>query len=166
MIKPKTNRETQGETKRAATRKAKKEIRKFTLLALEMIESSKHRMTKSRKSLLLKILEQREPFSAPHLVKLLSIKDACDPVTVYRTLPVFEELGIIEKCDFSDDMAKYEVSLGHSGHHHHHVVCNSCHTVESLDFCVIDAQEQILKKWGYTGLRHRLEFSGKCPSCS
>ena len=146
--------------------RSKKEIKKMTVSALEMLESSKHRMTKSRKSLLLTILEQKEPFSAPHLVKLLSSKRACDPVTIYRTLPVFEELGIIEKCDFSDDMAKYEVSLGHSGHHHHHVVCNSCHKVESLDFCVIEGQEQILKKLGYTGLTHRLEFSGKCPNCS
>lgn len=133
--------------------------------ALKLIEVSKHRMTKSRKSLLATILEQKEPFSAPHLVKVLSRKQACDPVTIYRTLPVFEELGIIEKCDFSDDMARYEVTLGDSGHHHH-VVCQSCKKVESLDFCSVEGQEKILKKLGYSGLTHRLEFLGLCPNCS
>ncbi len=135
--------------------------------ALEILESSKHRMTKSRKALLALILEQKGPFSAPKLVKVLSRKDACDPVTIYRTLPVFEELGIIEKCDFSEEMAQYEVSLGQSqGHHHHHIVCGVCKKVESLDFCIVEGQEQILKKMGYTGLTHRLEFTGKCPNCS
>ena len=146
--------------------RSKKQLEKMMVSALELIESSKHRMTKSRKFLLAAILEQKEPFSAPHLVKVLSRKQACDTVTIYRTLPVFEELGIIEKCDFSDDMAKYEVSLGHSGHHHHHIVCHSCKKVESLDFCIVEGQEQILKKLGYTGLTHRLEFSGLCPNCS
>lgn len=147
--------------------RSQKEFKDLMISAFDLIESSKHRMTKSRKALLALVLEQKGPFSAPKLVKVLSRKNVCDPVTIYRTLPVFEELGIIEKCDFSDEMAQYEVSLGHKkGHHHHHIVCKSCRKVESLEFCIVEGQEQILKKLGYTGLTHRLEFTGKCPDCS
>jgi Fur family ferric uptake transcriptional regulator len=134
--------------------------------AVEVLELSAHRLTKPRQILLKMIFAQKAPFSAPKLMKSLARKGTCDLVTVYRTLAIFEEIGIIEKCDFSDDMANYEVALGHHGHHHHHVVCTNCKKVEPLDFCLVKEQENSLKKLGYTDLNHRLEFSGKCPACS
>lgn len=132
--------------------------------ALKRIEESKFRLTKPRKALLETILKQKKPFSTPDLEAIL--KDDCDPVTIYRTLPVFVELGIIEKCDFADDMTHYEVVLGHKGHHHHHIVCTNCKKVEPLEFCIVEGQEQILKRLGYRNLKHRLEFSGLCPNCA
>ncbi len=135
--------------------------------ALNLLADSKFRMTKTRHALLKAMNLQKGPFSAPQLVRIFAYKASCDPVTIYRSLPVFEKLGIIEKCDFSDDMAKYEWSLGKSKrHHHHHFVCRKCKKVESLDFCLVENQESKLKKMGYTGLSHRLEFSGQCPTCS
>jgi Fe2+ or Zn2+ uptake regulation protein len=126
-------------------------------------------LTQPRRQLLRLICEQTSPFSAPGLEKKLrknsGKKDSCDPVTIYRTLPLLEELGIIERCGFSEDMAYYEVILNHKGHHHH-IVCSACHKVEPLNFCAIEGQEQVLKKMGYTDLSHRLEFVGKCPACS
>jgi Fur family ferric uptake transcriptional regulator len=134
--------------------------------ALALVNESEYRLTRPRKTLLETILLQTTPFSAPMLTSLLKRKSGCDPVTIYRSLPIFEKLGIIEKCDFSDDMTMYEVSMGHSGHHHHHILCSSCKKVEPLEFCILEGQEQILKKLGYTSLKHRLEFVGVCPSCS
>lgn len=138
--------------------------------ALERIEASSYRLTQPRRRMLEAIFDQKGPFSVPSLEKFLnrsSKKHGCDTVTIYRTLPVFEELGIIEKCDFSDGMAHYEVSIHHGEHHHHHhFVCRSCKKVEPLDFCIAESQEQLLRKLGYTDLSHRLEFSGVCPACS
>jgi Fur family transcriptional regulator, ferric uptake regulator len=134
--------------------------------ALSLLNSSRYRATRPRVTLLKTILDQTEPFSAPKLASLLNGKNGCDNVTVYRSMPVFEELGIIERCDFSDDLAHYEVKLGHEGHHHHHIVCKSCKKVEPLEFCILEGQEKILGKLGYTDLNHRLEFSGVCPSCA
>lgn len=150
-------------------KKSQKQAKPRIADALKLIEESTFRLTRPRRVLLEAILAQKGPFSAPSLEKLLSRSEkglGCDPVTIYRTLPVFEELGIIERCDFSDDVTQYEVSLNHKGHHHHHIVCNSCKTVVPLDFCVVDGQEQLLRKMGYTDLTHRLEFAGKCPDCS
>lgn len=136
--------------------------------ALERMKKSDYRLTQPRRKLLELILEQKEPFSAPGLEKTFgrkSSREKCDPVTIYRTLPVLEELGIIERCGFSEDMAYYEVILNQKGHHHH-IVCTSCHKVEHVDFCVVEGQEQILEKMGYRDLKHRLEFSGICPECA
>ncbi len=134
--------------------------------AIDLLEKSSYRLTRPRRVLLESILKQTKPFSAPALEKLLIGKNGCDPVTIYRSLPVFIDLGIIEKCDFSDDMTYYEVSLGHDGHHHHHFVCTSCKKVEPLEFCIVDSQAQVLEKLGYRNLKHRLEFRGLCPACA
>lgn len=138
--------------------------------ALALIKASSFRLTKPRRLLLETILRQKGPFSVPQLEKQLSQsnrKTKIDPVTIYRTLPVFEELKIIERCDFSDDMAHYEIALHREDdHHHHHIVCKLCNKIEELDFCILEKQEQLLKKLGYTSLTHRLEFSAICPSCS
>ena len=135
-------------------------------MALERIEKSEYRLTRTRRALVETILKQKKPFSARDLERHLKGKADIDFVTIYRSLPVLVDLGIVERCDFADEMAHYEVSLGHEGHHHHHIVCSSCKKVEPLEFCIIASQEQLLQKLGYTDLKHRLEFTGRCPACS
>jgi Fur family ferric uptake transcriptional regulator len=79
---------------------------------------------------------------------------------------VFEELGLICKSDFSDEVSRYlQAGPGHD-HHHHHIVCRSCERIEAVDFCILQAQEQLLSRLGFSGIRHRLEFSGICRACS
>lgn len=136
--------------------------------ALQTLLDSDYRVTQPRRTLLEVIFQQKGPFSVNDLInefKRRKVKDACDLVTIYRTLPVFETLGIIEKCGFSEGVAFYEW-MGDQGEHHHHFICKGCNKIEPLDFCVIEAQEQVLKKMGYTQLTHRLEFAGYCPACS
>ena len=137
--------------------------------AISRIEASSYRLTRPRRALLEVILKLvGKPFSVPDIEKRLKGKNGCDSVTIYRTLPIFVELGLLEKCDFSDEMSHYEVrpAGGDERHHHHHVVCTGCRKVDALEFCLVDAQEQILKRLGYQNLKHRLEFSGLCPSCA
>lgn len=134
--------------------------------AIERIKTSSYRLTRPRLALLETIFKQKKPFAARDLELKLSGKNGCDSVTIYRSLPVFVELGILEKCDFSDEKTHYEVKHEHHGHHHHHIVCTSCERVDSIETCVIEAQEQLLKKLGYKDLKHRLEFRGLCPSCA
>ena len=134
--------------------------------ALLRLESSDYKVTKPRRFVLEAIMQQRKPFSVATLAKILKGKKGCDQVTIYRSLPVFIELGLIEKCDFTDEMAHYEVAHGLDSHHHHHIVCTSCHKVEPLAQCLVEAQEKALQGLGYRNLRHRLEFSGTCPACA
>jgi Fur family zinc uptake transcriptional regulator len=134
--------------------------------ALALLAQSNYRLTRARRLLLETIFNQTKPFSVPALERLLNGEEGCDPVTIYRTLPVFEDLGIIEKCDFSEEMSFYETALAGSSQHHHHFVCKSCKKVEALELCLNEDQEQLLIKRGYTKLTHRLEFSGLCPECS
>jgi len=136
--------------------------------AIEKIRQSEYKLTRARQVILETIFLQKGPFSANDLNTRLgkrSRKGTADVVTIYRNLSVFEEIGIISRCDFSDSEVMYEVLVGDQAHHHH-IVCRVCHHVESLDFCIIEAQEQALKQLGYHELNHRLEFSGICPKCA
>ncbi len=134
--------------------------------ALRRLKAEGFRLTKTREKLLEVILRQTAPFSVPMVEKIFARQRGhFDSVTIYRSVPVLEKLGIIEKCGYSEGVAHYEVRLNKHGHHHH-VVCTGCKKIEPLDHCIVKSQEVLLRKLGYTGLKHRLEFSGTCPSCS
>jgi Fur family ferric uptake transcriptional regulator len=137
--------------------------------ALEILNRSQHRNTKTRQALLQTLLKLKGPFSAYDVLDALPRKGRranMDLVTIYRNLRVFEEVGLVCRADFSDDMARYLISEPGHDHHHHHIVCRSCNVIQAIDFCIVEAQEQILKKLGFKDISHRLEFSGLCAACS
>lgn len=136
--------------------------------ATELLSHSKHRVTQTRRSLLQTIFKLQKPFSAYDILHAIPQEKGktMDLVTIYRNLHVLEELGILCRADFSDEIARYVVSKPGHQHHHHHIVCRSCQQVEALDFCIVEAQEQVLEKLGFKDISHRLEFSGLCPTCS
>lgn len=110
-------------------------------------------------------MRKRASFTTPDLIRDVA-RAGMDMVTVYRTLELFEELDIIRKCDFSEGAKTFAVTAFLKHEHNHHVVCQKCHRVETLDFCLVEGQEIVLRKMGYTGLKHKLEFTGVCPRCT
>lgn len=136
--------------------------------ALELLSKSPYRMTRTRKAIVAAIFKLKGPFSVNDIVEALTRKakrPSVDAVTVYRNLPLLEEIGIVCRSDFADDMARFVVSDSEPGRHHHHIVCRRCRKIEALDFCVLDGQEQILNKMGFSEVKHRLEFTGICGPC-
>jgi len=91
-------------------------------------------------------------------------KDACDLATVYRFVSHLEKLRIVQRCEFGDGMARYEL-LGQHGHHHHHVICRSCQRIEILKDCEIKEMSRFAEKRGFVQISHSLEFSGICLGC-
>ncbi|MBX3021765.1 MAG: transcriptional repressor [Bdellovibrionales bacterium] len=137
--------------------------------ALSLLSDSGLRITRPRRLLLKAVLAMQTHFSAGDVLAALTKMEkghGFDLVTLYRNLPVFEEVGIICRADFSDDMIRY--TLAHAGHdhHHHHIVCRSCQKVAPVDLCLLEVQQKALVKMGFKDVRHRLEFSGICRACS
>lgn len=91
---------------------------------------------------------------------------ACDLATVYRSLRLLEEMGMVRRYDFGDRIARYELlSEGDDGHHHH-LVCTCCHGIVELDECFgEDLEKRIVAKSGFKSVTHKLEFFGVCPAC-
>ncbi|MFK7868029.1 MAG: Fur family transcriptional regulator [Roseobacter sp.] len=78
--------------------------------------------------------------------------------TVYRTVKLFEEAGILDKLEFGDGRARYEDA--ERDHHDHLIDINSGEVIEFIDEEIEALQERIAEKLGYELRGHRLELYG------
>ena len=96
----------------------------------------------------------------PDVDELYSRVSKVDPkisiATVYRTVKLFEEAGIVEKHDFKGGKARYEQSPDE--HHDHLIDINSGDIIEFVDKDIEALQEKVAKKLGYKLVDHKLEL--------
>ena len=78
--------------------------------------------------------------------------------TVYRTVKLFEESGILEKHDFKGGKARYEEL--NEGHHDHLIDIKSGEIIEFLDNEIEELQKKVAEKYGYELVDHKLELYG------
>jgi Fur family ferric uptake transcriptional regulator len=98
----------------------------------------------------------------PDVEELHRRAHAVDPhisiATVYRTVRLFEEAGIIDRLDFRDGRSRYEE---HTDEHHDHLIdMKTGKVVEFVDAEIEALQEAIARKLGYRLVDHRLELYG------
>jgi Fur family ferric uptake transcriptional regulator len=96
-------------------------------------------------------------------VEALHVRSAAiDPkisiATVYRTVRLFEEAGILDRHDFGDGRARYEAAP--EAHHDHLIDVESGKVVEFVDPELEALQKQIAEKLGYRLVDHRMELYG------
>ncbi|NKB26574.1 MAG: transcriptional repressor [Rhodobacteraceae bacterium] len=98
----------------------------------------------------------------PDAEELYARAAAQDPrislATVYRTVKLFEEAGILEKVEFGDGRARYEDA--ERAHHDHLFDLATGQVIEFVDPEIEVLQEKIAAKLGYTLKGHRLELYG------
>lgn len=78
--------------------------------------------------------------------------------TVYRTVRLFEEAGILDRHDFGDGRARYEAAP--EAHHDHLIDVETGNVVEFVDPELEALQKQIAEKLGYRLVDHRMELYG------
>lgn len=78
--------------------------------------------------------------------------------TVYRTVRLFEEAGIIARLDFRDGRSRYEETPDH--HHDHLIDMKTGRVLEFMDDEIEALQEAIARRLGYRLVDHRLELYG------
>ena len=78
--------------------------------------------------------------------------------TVYRTVKLFEEAGIVAKHDFKGNKARYEQAP--QEHHDHLIDINTGEITEFVDKDIEELQEKVAAKLGYKLIDHRLELYG------
>lgn len=126
---------------------------------IERCESIGVRLTEQRRTIA-GILETSRDH--PDVEELYARASAVDPkisiATVYRTVKLFEESGILAKHEFGDGRARYEAA--DRDHHDHLIDMNSGAVIEFIDPEIEALQEKIAKKLGYQLKGHRLELYG------
>jgi len=79
--------------------------------------------------------------------------------TVYRTVRLFEEAGLLERLDFGDGRARYEEA---SDEHHDHLIdVKSGKVIEFQNEAIEDLQRRVARELGYELVGHRLELFGR-----
>lgn len=118
----------------------------------------------------LRITEQRRVIAQvlsdaedhPDVEKLHERASTIDPgisiATVYRTVRLFEDAGILERHDFGDGRARYEAAP--ESHHDHLIDVETGNVIEFVDPELEQLQRQIAEKLGFRLVDHRMELYG------
>ncbi|HBR21240.1 MAG TPA: ferric uptake regulation protein [Nitrospiraceae bacterium] len=133
-----------------------------------------YRLTVSRQAILDVLSKITEHPSAEEIyLEVHKVYPAIGLTTVYRTLELLVQAGLIFKFDFGDGRARYELSEGpKSIGHHHHLVCIGCgRIIDYTDF--IDEEIELLrktkkglsKKYNFKITNHLIQFHGLCGKC-
>lgn len=97
------------------------------------------------------------------------VKDDCPEIglaTVYRTVQLLEELGIVCKLDLNDGCNRYELVHHEENHQHHHLICMSCGKVIEVEGDLLDSLEQDIQiKYDFQIKNHSVRFFGLCSDC-
>jgi len=117
------------------------------------------RLTDQRKTIAHVLQDSDDHPDVEELYARASTKDPnISLATVYRTVKLFEEAGILEKVDFGDGRARYEDA--ERDHHDHLIDLQTGQVIEFVDPEIEALQEKIAAKLGYTLKGHRLELYG------
>ena len=121
------------------------------------------KLTEQRKVIAKILSESKETYGksdhpdVDELYKRVSLIDnRISIATVYRTVKLFEEAGILVKHDFKAGKARYEINDDHN----HLIDINSGEIIEFVDKDIEELQEKIAKKLGYNLVDHKLELYG------
>ena len=121
------------------------------------------RLTDQRKTIAKVLSESKEVYGSkdhPDVDELhkrvTAIDDKISIATVYRTVKLFEEAGILIKHDFKAGKARYEINDDHN----HLIDINSGEIVEFVDKDIEKLQNEVAKKLGYKLVDHKLELYG------
>ena len=117
------------------------------------------RLTDQRKLIAKVMTESENHPDVYELYKKVNMHDSKISIaTVYRTVKLFEEAGIVEKHDFKGNKSRYEQSP--EEHHDHLIDVNTGEITEFINDDIEKLQKKVAEKLGYKLVDHRLELYG------
>ncbi|HTE86740.1 MAG TPA: Fur family transcriptional regulator [Dehalococcoidia bacterium] len=128
---------------------------------LERLESHDHRITAPRMAVIGVLATMSGHFTADSLAsKVRGVGRA----TVFRTLKLLADEGVVCRVLLDDGRLHYRLSRSA---HHHHLVCTQCGAIEDFTTCdVNDVINELSRRTGYQIESHWLELYGRCQTCS
>ncbi|MDW8060406.1 MAG: transcriptional repressor [Thermomicrobium sp.] len=131
---------------------------------LETMHERGWRVTAPRRAIVEFVLAQRQSFSAEEVFRSLRRhQPTIGRATVFRTLDLLAELGVVERVHHPSGVHRYVLS---GDGHRHHVVCIRCGAVAEFAGCNLDAVlARVADQTRFRILDHWLELSGLCQDC-
>jgi Fur family ferric uptake transcriptional regulator len=127
---------------------------------VQTLENAGYRVTAPRLKVLAEIADAGDQFSAEEVAARLR---GVGRATVFRTLKLLVELGVLCRVLLDDATLRYRWS---QRGHHHHLVCAECGAVEDFTVCdVTDLLREFTRLKNFTVEGHWLEIYGRCARC-
>ncbi|OPJ63625.1 Fur family transcriptional regulator [Clostridium oryzae] len=87
--------------------------------------------------------------------------------TVYRTLILLEDIGLVSHLDLGDNCNRYELVHENENHQHHHLICLQCSKVIEVEGDLLEELESnIENKYNFKIENHSVKFFGLCSECA
>jgi len=140
-----------------------------TEAALERFERFLHRkalrLTEARSAIVEAALARKGHYPLDELIADLKARGIRgSKATVYRTLPLLAEAGIVQPAIVAADSKSYETTFGRD--HHDHLLCSGCGKVVEFEFEAFEIlQRDVASKHGFRLESHYHELIGRCPEC-
>jgi Fur family transcriptional regulator, ferric uptake regulator len=133
---------------------------------IEKLRSHKAKMTPQRIEILnIFLANKAEHFTAEDIINRLE-DSKTGQATVYRTLELFCNVGILKKVNFTDDEFTHYDLMDLAQHFHHHLICNSCHKVVEINDDLLESVEAIVSRdYHFNVQNHELILRGICHAC-
>lgn len=134
----------------------------------EQLHAANYKLTPQREAILLVLLEnEKDHLSAEEIYMLVKLQTFdIGLATVYRTLEMLTELRILDKVNFNDGMARYDMRKDGAKHFHHHLLCVECGGIDEIEEDLLMEAETIVERdYAFKIMDHRLTFHGICHTC-
>jgi Fur family ferric uptake transcriptional regulator len=128
-----------------------------------------YKLTSQREIILRVLLEnEQDHLSAEGVFMLVKEKYAeIGLATVYRTLELLAELTVVEKMNFGDGVARYDLRAEGQEHMHHHLICDECGSLKEIkEDWLLELEQRVEREFGFKVTDHRLDFTGTYKHCS
>lgn len=127
----------------------------------KLLRSHSQRLTEPRKQVFLALEQAGRPLS---LQELTTAANGIERTSVYRTLALFDQIGIIEIL-YVGWKKRYELASPFQPHHHH-LQCTNCHRMVEIDIPALEKTiEKFARTQGYALTSHNIELLGICADC-
>ena len=134
----------------------------------EDLKSKGYKLTPQRRAIVDTIIDNEgEHLTAEELYD--KVKKNCPEIglaTVYRTILLLEEIGVVSRLQLDDGCSRYELVHSDEAHRHHHLVCKKCNKVIEVEDDLLEELEAgIESEYKFKILDHTLKFYGICEEC-
>jgi Fur family ferric uptake transcriptional regulator len=142
-------------------------LKELSLEAIvELLRANGMRITKNRIQIIDTLLRAEKPLSLDEIQERTGANEGMpDYATVFRVMTVLENLQVAQKVNLNRSCSYYE--LVNPRQHYDHIICTECGNVTlMIDSCPVEKVERkIEKRYGFSDIRHSLEFFGICREC-
>src|SRR5215471_7975123 len=130
----------------------------------EMLRKRGYRLTPQRFMILSVIQEAEEHLTIDQIAERVQTRNPYVSLsTIYRTLELLRELGLVRENHLPGEQPHYEAAEGKD---HHHLVCRNCRTIIHLDDTLLGTlNEQLQEQYQFHNVTLDLVAAGYCESC-